>query len=460
MTLALIGAGLATSVSAARTAPPAGSTRAGRIASVAQVLAGRDLSAASASGGGLSASVAGAGWISETDASGDVVDGRADITNVSARMDAGRIRFGLKVPGTMDPRTDVSWQVGDSFAAWLIDANGDDVPDYDAFVFAEPSGFFAGVITDDGSTFKCNANASYVASRHTFSATIPIRCLGNPAAIVFEGGTQYDTDPNSQADEEIQDYAPDATGLPLTPGAAAPTLGGGVATDGFGNLGTFATSGTAPAAVSSGHFGFDIARDVTLGPDGGTGYLLDGFGGLHAVGIDQNHDAATAAGAYWPGWDIARGVTIARTGSAGFTLDAYGGLHSFGIGQDHSMPTVVGGPYWPGWDISRGVALTPDGRGGFILDGFGGLHWFSLGSAKTPPPIVGAPYWQGWDVARGIAISPDGASGYVVDATGVLHPFGIGGATALPGRSVGPLAARGVGLFPKVLALPKDAPAP
>jgi hypothetical protein len=430
-----------------------------RLAAVARF--GHTMTAFGATTGGragVQASVSGTGWVSETDPAGDV-DARADVTNVSARVRAGRVRFGLQLPTTPDPRVDDSWQNGATFAAWVVDTNADDQPDYDVFVLAFPADrFVAGVITDDGTTYLCNGNASYVAARHTFSATVPLRCIGSPTSIAFQGGSQYDTSPFDDVFDVIQDFAPDNLPLVVAADPATAVLGGGVLTDSFGNLRTFATAGTAPTAASS-FFATDIVRGLAIGPDGGTGYLLDGFGGLHPLGVAQNGPAVrTVGGPYWPGWDIARGVSIAASGRGGYLLDAYGGLHQFAIGDVRALPAVVGGPYWPGWDITRGVALLPDGRGGFVLDGFGGLHWFSLGTARPAPTIVGAPYWNGWDIARGITITPDGTAGYITDGVGALHPFGIGGATSLPAAGTGPFAARGVGVFPTALKLPADAP--
>jgi hypothetical protein len=37
---------------------------------------------------------------------------------------------------------------------------------------------------------------------------------------------------------------------------------------------------------------------------GGTGVVLDGYGGLAPLGAGR----AASTGAYWQGWDIARGV--------------------------------------------------------------------------------------------------------------------------------------------------------
>ena len=149
-------------------------------------------------------------------------------------------------------------------------------------------------------------------------------------------------------------------------------------------------------------------------------YVLDAYGGLHAVG-----GAPDATGApYWPGWDIARGVTRAPAGG-GFVLDGFGGLHRFATGGVKPA-AATGGPYWSGWNIARGVALLPNGSGGYVLDGFGGLHPIAVGGGAPPAAARVSGYWTNWDIARGVAMNRDGKGGYVLDAYGGLHPFAVG----------------------------------
>jgi hypothetical protein len=145
-------------------------------------------------------------------------------------------------------------------------------------------------------------------------------------------------------------------------------------------------------------------------PDGG--YVLDGWGGVHAFGGAPT----VTAGAYWRGWDIARGIATRADNRSGYVADAWGGLHRFG-----GAPAVAGTAYWPGWDIVRGLTLRPDGRSGYVLDGWGGLHPF--GGA---PAARASGYWPGRDVARGVALDAcgSGTSGWVLTGDGALHPFG------------------------------------
>jgi uncharacterized protein YvpB len=157
-----------------------------------------------------------------------------------------------------------------------------------------------------------------------------------------------------------------------------------------------------------------------LRPRGGV--VLDGWGGLHPFGgmvLDQ------ARSPYWASFDIARALTVRPDGSGGWILDAWGGIHNFGAAPPISTPA-----YWPGWFIARAMVVTSrdaegqlDGRQGYLMDGRGGLHpW---GGA---PSLAGAPYTGGDDVARGLEIHyatngvPDG--GWEMDRNGHVTAFG------------------------------------
>jgi hypothetical protein len=183
---------------------------------------------------------------------------------------------------------------------------------------------------------------------------------------------------------------------------------GGYVLDGWGGVHAF---GDAPSATSSAYWGgWDIARGIALRADGVSGYVLDGWGGVHPFGGAP----AVKASAYWAGWDIARGIVLDASGAGGYVLDGWGGLHPFG----DAKPVAVSA-FWAGWDIARGVVMRSDGNGGYVLDGFGGAHPF--GGA---PSLTVRAYWPGWDIARGITLLPSGTGGYVVDGFGGFHPLG------------------------------------
>ena len=122
--------------------------------------------------------------------------------------------------------------------------------------------------------------------------------------------------------------------------------------------------------------------------------------------------------ASWPGWDIARSLTITPDGKGLIMLDGWGGEHSAG-----TAPSFSGGPYWRGWDIARSIRITPSGTGAYLLDGFG-VAW-PLGTA----PHLGFPSF-GWDIARAITVMPDGNGYAILDGFGGIHNFGSAPAMA------------------------------
>jgi hypothetical protein len=181
---------------------------------------------------------------------------------------------------------------------------------------------------------------------------------------------------------------------------------GGFVLDGFGGLHPFHVNGsTAPLAAQGNTYwpGWDIARSVVIFPDGSGGYTMDAFGGLHPFGINGPIPASAATVAstgYWPGWKIARDVVlVSGNGShSGYILDGYGGLHPFHPTTDGSaMPPALTTTYWPGWDIARSVIMAGSPTSGYTLDGYGGIHPF--GGVQA---ITGAAYWPGRDIARSI----------------------------------------------------------
>ena len=209
--------------------------------------------------------------------------------------------------------------------------------------------------------------------------------------------------------------------------------------------------------MDAGYFGWNIARGLALSPSG-TGYMLDGWGALHAVKIRGdgfptgpafnatvtglrllaglghrprrrgaarrhrrlrarrlgrpppvrlgNGPAPPAAGrrTYWPGWDIARDVALLPDGTGGYVLDGWGGLHPFG---DRQPPGAAHGhrPVTGRLGHRPRRRVLPDGTGGYVLDGYGGLHPFAIGNHPLPP-AASAGYWRGWDIARGTTLVP------------------------------------------------------
>jgi uncharacterized protein YvpB len=166
------------------------------------------------------------------------------------------------------------------------------------------------------------------------------------------------------------------------------------------------------------------------------GVILDGWGGLHPFGVGLD----TRGSRWWSGWDIARAVSIRPDGSGGWTLDGFGGIHNFGLASPVATPA-----YWSGWDIARAIVITskdvdglPDGRQGYLLDGFGGVH--AWGGA---PKLSGWPYSQNDDRWRGLEIHynanglPDG--GWELDRAGQVVSFGAAPAVNVSGLPQAPV---------------------
>ncbi len=175
--------------------------------------------------------------------------------------------------------------------------------------------------------------------------------------------------------------------------------------DGYGGLHAFGRARHVKSPVDWGTW--DIARAIAVtGP--GKGYILDGYGGLHPFG-----GAPTLADkTYWKNWDIARGLAICPKGRGGYVLDGFGGIHPVGKAKARA-----GSAYWKNWDIARAIVVNSRCTGGYVLDGFGGIHRFG-----KAPAVVGEGYWANWDIARSIVLTSNSA-GYVLDGYGGIHPF-------------------------------------
>jgi hypothetical protein len=189
--------------------------------------------------------------------------------------------------------------------------------------------------------------------------------------------------------------------------AFLPNASGGFVLDGFGGLHPFHVNGSTAALQAQGNAYWqsrDIARKVVILPDATGGLTLDAYGGVHPFGINGPVPASIAniaGSAYWPGWDIARDmVLVAGNGNhSGYVLDGFGGMHPFHPTTDGSaMPGALTTAYWKGNDLARSEWFLPgSATAGYTLDGYGGVHPF--GGA---PAITGAAYWQGRDIARSL----------------------------------------------------------
>ncbi|MBV8527687.1 MAG: Ig-like domain repeat protein [Candidatus Dormibacteraeota bacterium] len=207
---------------------------------------------------------------------------------------------------------------------------------------------------------------------------------------------------------------PNQWGWPIARGIALDSSGsGGYVLDGWGGVHAF---GTAPPVLETGYWPYwDIARGIVLRADGKSGYVLDGFGGIHPFGAAGDMPPSVSQTGYWAGWDIARAIVLRSDGVSGYVLDGWGGVFPFG-----GAPNVGITGYWPTWSIVRGIVLNPGTNSGYVLDGLGALHPF--GGA---PNVTITAYWSGWDIARAVVSVPNTPDeGWVLDGLGGLHPYG------------------------------------
>jgi spore germination protein YaaH len=132
----------------------------------------------------------------------------------------------------------------------------------------------------------------------------------------------------------------------------------GYVLDAWGGVHSFGIGQAAPPepVLSAYWHGWNIARGIVLLPGTLSGYVLDGYGGLHpfaSPGVAMPPAAATSA--YWHGWDIARAAWLEPSATSGavtgYVLDGYGGLHPIG-----GAPAITRYTYWHGWDIAIGLA--------------------------------------------------------------------------------------------------------
>jgi hypothetical protein len=213
----------------------------------------------------------------------------------------------------------------------------------------------------------------------------------------------------------------------LTQQLATPEGGGGYTLDAFGGV---HPAGDSPAVTTTGYWpGWRIAKAIVMDPcdtaGQESGWVLDGFGGLHPFAASGTAMPATPdLTGYWPGWSIANDFVafcITVNGvqhAAGCVLDGFGGLHPW---ADSSAVigdvSCAGTGYWPGWDIATKISVVPGTDQGYVMDGFGGLHPFN-----GAPSYAASGYWPGWAIARGVVATANG--GYTVDGFGGIHPFG------------------------------------
>jgi Subtilase family len=191
-----------------------------------------------------------------------------------------------------------------------------------------------------------------------------------------------------------------ADGIATLPGRTT-----GYVLDRWGGLHAFTVGAAArPGAVTGNAYwsGWNIARSVATFSDGKGGLVLDGWGGVHAFAVSPNaQPAAARTTGYWANWDIARNLVLlagsTRTSYRGYVLDGYGGLHAFASVGTALPPTVATPYYTSGSDSARSVVMVPGSSSqGYVVDALGGFHPF--GSA---PPVLTGNYGAGGALGRG-----------------------------------------------------------
>ena len=183
--------------------------------------------------------------------------------------------------------------------------------------------------------------------------------------------------------------------------AAVGTPAAGYVLDGWGGVRAY---GSAPALAVSGYFSGLGHRPMHRGR---TRRAPAGTCSTVGAACIRSARAAPASAGYWYNWDIARDVALLPGGNGGYVLDGWGGVHAFG-----AAPPVTDEGYWYNWDIARAIALNPDGPGGYVLDGWGGVHPFGgapavadqqLRLARQPHRPRDAAGWPGIRARRATA---------------------------------------------------------
>lgn len=188
----------------------------------------------------------------------------------------------------------------------------------------------------------------------------------------YGGIHRFAPDPASVPKVSTTGYWPNfdiARGVALVPGDATR----GYTLDGWGGLHPF---GGAPPVAVTGYFpGQDVVKAVVVNPATEafphvTGYTLGARGSIMPFAEVGKAMPPKPAGPAFS-FDIARGITLSGSGK-GYVLDGFGGIHAFGGAQP-----AVGGPYWSGYDIARSLIYDPAIASGYVVDGRGGLHSFN-----------------------------------------------------------------------------------
>jgi hypothetical protein len=135
-------------------------------------------------------------------------------------------------------------------------------------------------------------------------------------------------------------------------------------------------------------------------------------GDVSTIGLFMSNYEVASDGTYAPpyfGWDIARDIDLEPNGQGYMILDGFGGIHPMGGGARATydsaflngprpgMPAEAGGHVYFGWDVAKKIDYTSDGLGLIMLDAFGGVHFDGMIS-----PAYGA--YFNFDIARDVEL--------------------------------------------------------
>ncbi len=131
--------------------------------------------------------------------------------------------------------------------------------------------------------------------------------------------------------------------------AVAPDGKGFAVLDGFGGYHRY---GSAPKLSGLPYWqGWDIAKSLDFRPGGGA-YLLDGFGTVWPLGGAPKH-----ASPYF-GWNIARDLTVWPDGKGYVVVDGFGGLHRYGSARNPGPLPYQPIDRWRSIVVQSGTFLT------------------------------------------------------------------------------------------------------
>lgn len=145
-----------------------------------------------------------------------VAQPEADIVTAGAEYRGSDVVFTLLVDRPTDPNTTKNWEGGSTLAAWGVDGNGDNTPEYFVAFGRGDNGQLAVRVAklDDqaGAAEACTGTAS-LGPQGEFAATVPAGCLGDPGSFRYAAAMAWDTDPANDEAPAVGDSAPDGDNL-------------------------------------------------------------------------------------------------------------------------------------------------------------------------------------------------------------------------------------------------------